>query len=108
MVREVVVWGFPYLFSIILPSTFIDADKPPYVEYFQWALRHVRRGALIIADNVIREGKVLNADSTDEKVRGVQRFNKMLAEQTGITATLLPTIGIKGYEGMVLIRVNEV
>src|SRR5688572_12793500 len=54
---------------------FIDADKPPYAEYFQAALKLSHPGSLIIADNVIREGKVLNANTDYEIVKGVQRFN---------------------------------
>jgi predicted O-methyltransferase YrrM len=81
---------------------FIDADKPPYVEYFHWAIRLARPGTLIVADNVIREGKVLDPHSADEKVQGVQRFNAMLAEYPSVTATILPTIGMKGYDGMAL------
>src|SRR6185503_2078286 len=54
---------------------FIDADKPPYTEYFQWALKLSRPGTVIIADNVIREGKVLHPDGSDEMVVGAARFN---------------------------------
>ena len=86
---------------------FIDADKPPYTEYFQWAVKLARPGALIVADNVIREGKVLNTNSTDEKVLGVQRFNQMLATNSNVTATILQTIGIKGYDGMAIAIVNR-
>ena len=86
---------------------FIDADKPPYTEYFQWAVKLARPGALIIADNVIREGKVLDTNSEDEKVIGVQRFNEMLATNSDVTATILQTIGIKGYDGMAITLVNQ-
>lgn len=86
---------------------FIDADKPPYTEYFQWAIKLARPGALIIADNVIREGKVLDTNSEDEKVLGVQRFNEMLATNHDVTATILQTIGIKGYDGMAIAVVNQ-
>ena len=86
---------------------FIDADKPPYTEYLQWAIKLARPGAIIIADNVIREGKVLNSSSRDEKVLGVRRFNQMLATNTDVTATILPTIGIKGFDGMAIAVVNR-
>jgi caffeoyl-CoA O-methyltransferase len=86
---------------------FIDADKPPYTEYFQWAIKLARPGALIVADNVIREGKVLDLHSTDEKVLGVQRFNQMLATNTEVTATILQTVGIKGHDGMAIAIVNR-
>ncbi len=81
---------------------FIDADKPPYAEYFQHALRLSRPGTLIIADNVIREGQVLDPHSPDEKVVGVQRFNEMLAAEPRVTATILQTIGVKEWDGMAL------
>lgn len=85
---------------------FIDADKPPYVEYFQWALKLSRPGTLIVADNVIREGKVLDETSTDEMVRGAQRFNKMLAAEPRVTATIMQTVGMKEHDGMAIAVVN--
>lgn len=81
---------------------FIDADKPPYAEYFEWALRLSRPGTLIVADNVIRDGKVLNENSTEPAVNGAQRFNKMLAASTAVTATILQMVGVKEYDGMAL------
>jgi predicted O-methyltransferase YrrM len=86
---------------------FIDADKPPYTEYFQYALKLARPGTLIICDNVIREGKVLDPHNTDEKVQGVQRLNKMLSECKEVTATILQTVGVKEYDGMVIAVVNR-
>jgi caffeoyl-CoA O-methyltransferase len=85
---------------------FIDADKLPYTEYFQWALRLSRPGTLIVADNVIREGKVLDANSPDEMVQGVQRFNAMLAKNSAVTATVIQTVGVKDHDGMALAIVN--
>lgn len=81
---------------------FIDADKPPYVEYFQWALKLSRPGTLIIADNVIRDGKVMDASTDDEMVMGAQRFNKMLSQNKDVTATILQMVGVKEYDGMAL------
>lgn len=86
---------------------FIDADKPPYVEYFNYALRLSRPGTIIICDNVIREGKVLDPNSADEKVQGVQRFNAMLSKNTQVTATILQTVGVKEYDGMAIVVVNK-
>lgn len=86
---------------------FIDADKPPYTEYFQLALKLSRPGTLIICDNVIRNGKVLDTNSSDEKVRGVQRLNAFLSECTAVTATILQTVGVKEYDGMVVAVVNK-
>ncbi len=85
---------------------FIDADKPPYVEYFQWALRLAKPGTLIVADNVIREGKVLNDNSNDEMVMGAQRFNKILAANDAVTAVIIQTVGAKEHDGMAIAVVN--
>lgn len=85
---------------------FIDADKPPYLEYFRMALRLSRPGSVIICDNVIRNGKVLDENSTDEKVIGVQRLNCYLKDCKEVTATILQTVGAKEYDGMVIAVVN--
>jgi predicted O-methyltransferase YrrM len=85
---------------------FIDADKTPYTEYFEWALRLSRPGTLIVADNVIREGKVLDPNSPDDMVQGVQRFNNMLAKTTSVTAIIIQTIGAKDHDGMAIAVVN--
>lgn len=87
---------------------FIDADKPPYAEYFQWALRLSRPGTLIVADNVIREGKVMDKNSHDEMVQGAQRFNQLLATHPGVTATIIQTVGTKEHDGMAIAVVNSV
>lgn len=81
---------------------FMDADKPNYVSYFEWAVKHSRKGSLIIADNVIRDGKVLDADSKDEKVIGVRNYNKMLSENELVTSSILQQVGIKDYDGMAI------
>ena len=81
---------------------FIDADKPPYKEYFDWSLKLSRPGTLIVADNVIREGKVLQDKSPDEMVAGVKRFNAALAINPAVTATIIQTIGAKEHDGMAL------
>lgn len=83
---------------------FIDADKPSYSEYFQWALRLARPGTLIVADNVIRH--VYDIDSTVEKKEGVVRFNNLLAASTAVTATIIQDVGVKGHDGMAIAVVN--
>lgn len=85
---------------------FIDADKLPYAEYFQWALKLSWPGTLIVADNVIREGKVLDENESDEMVVGVKRFNKLLAETKEVTACIMQTIGAKEHDGIALAVVN--
>lgn len=85
---------------------FIDADKPPYAEYLLWALKLSKPGTLIVVDNVIRDGKVLDPNETDEMVKGAQRFNKALSQTEGVTATIIQTVGAKEHDGMALIVVN--
>jgi predicted O-methyltransferase YrrM len=79
---------------------FIDADKPNTTAYFEWALKLTRRGSLIIADNVVRDGAVIDADSTDAGVQGVRRFNAVLAAERRVTASVIQTVGSKGYDGL--------
>ena len=85
---------------------FIDADKTPYREYFEWAIKLSHSGTLIVADNVIREGKVLDPKTKDEMVKGVQRFNSYLATVPGVTATIVQTVGSKMHDGMALAVVD--
>lgn len=87
---------------------FIDADKPPYTEYFEYALQLSRPGTVIICDNVIREGKVLDMNTTDEKVQGVQRLNRMLSENKKVTAAIIQTVGVKEYDGVAIAVVNRI
>ncbi|MBS1771576.1 MAG: O-methyltransferase [Bacteroidetes bacterium] len=81
---------------------FMDADKPPYTEYFQKAVQLSRKGTIIIADNVVRGGKVLNPAIDDAAALGVQRFNKMLSENKQVSATILQNVGIKDWDGMAI------
>ncbi len=85
---------------------FIDADKPPYLQYFQLAVGLSRPGTLIIADNVIRHGKILDPDHPEEEVEGVQRLNDHLAVTAEAVATVLPTVGIKGLDGFAIALVT--
>lgn len=85
---------------------FIDADKTPYKEYFQWSLKLSRPGTVIVADNVIRDGKVTDPKATDEMVIGARRFNAFLAESTEVTATIIQTVGSKMHDGMAIAVVN--
>jgi predicted O-methyltransferase YrrM len=85
---------------------FIDADKPGYSDYFGWAVRLARPGALIIADNVVRKGAVVDSGSTDMNVRGIQRFNAAVAAEPRVSATVIQTVGVKGYDGFAVILVE--
>jgi predicted O-methyltransferase YrrM len=81
---------------------FIDADKPNIPGYFEWALKLTRPGSLIVVDNVVRKGAVVDADSPDANVQGVRRFNEVLAAETRVSATAIQTVGGKGYDGFAL------
>jgi predicted O-methyltransferase YrrM len=86
---------------------FIDANKEDNPEYFQWALRLTRPKSLIIVDNVVRSGEVINAETTDPRVVGVRRLNALLAAERRVSATTIQTVGAKGYDGFTLALVNE-
>lgn len=86
---------------------FIDADKPSNPDYFAWALTLSRRGSLIIIDNVVRNGAVLDAASDDPNVRGVRRFNELLAAEPRVSATAIQTVGSKGYDGFAIALVTD-
>lgn len=79
---------------------FIDADKPNYPNYLKWALEYSRSGTVIIGDNVVRRGRVI--DSQDESVQGIRQFIDLLSEETRIDSTAIQTVGSKGYDGFVL------
>jgi len=79
---------------------FIDADKANTTAYFEWALKLTRRGSLIIADNVVRDGAVIDASSADASVQGVRRFNAALAAEPRVVASAIQTVGSKGYDGL--------
>jgi predicted O-methyltransferase YrrM len=81
---------------------FIDADKENYPAYLAAALKLSRRGTLILADNVIRDGEVINPDSSDPRVQGARRFNQLLANEPRVRATAIQTVGRKGHDGMAI------
>lgn len=81
---------------------FIDADKPNNPEYFSWALRLVRPGGVVVVDNVVRGGQVADASSTDPAVTGTRRLFELMAAGREAPATVLQTVGSKGYDGFAL------
>jgi predicted O-methyltransferase YrrM len=81
---------------------FIDADKPNNPEYLAWALKLSRRGSVIVADNVVRDGAVIDDESSDPNVDGVRRFNELLAAEARVSATAIQTVGSKGYDGFAI------
>jgi predicted O-methyltransferase YrrM len=86
--------------------SFIDADKVSNPDYFGWALEMSRPGSVIIVDNVIRDGKVVDASSDDPSVKGVRRLNELMAGNPRIDATALQTVGVKGYDGFSIAMVR--
>jgi predicted O-methyltransferase YrrM len=86
---------------------FIDADKANIPRYFQWALDLSRPGSVIIVDNVVRGGAVLDASSPDPNVQGVRRFNELVAAERRVSATAIQTVGSKGYDGFAIALVTS-
>lgn len=86
---------------------FIDADKSNNPHYFDWALRLSHKGTLIIVDNVVRDGAVIEADSDDPNIQGVRRLFEILAAEPRVVSTALQTVGSKGYDGFVIALVKE-
>lgn len=85
---------------------FIDADKPSNPAYLAWSLKLSRPGTLIIADNVVRNGAVTDALSTDPNVVGVRRFLELVSAEPRLSATAIQTVGSKGYDGFAIAVVN--
>ena len=86
---------------------FIDADKENNPAYFQWALRLSRQGSLIIVDNVVRNGEVIDPETNDPRVIGVRQLNALISEEKRVSATTIQTVGAKGYDGFTMALVNE-
>lgn len=82
--------------------TFIDADKPSTPVYVASALRMSRPGSVIIIDNVVRDGEVVNAATTDASVLGIRRTIEIIAAEPRVSATALQTVGVKGYDGFLM------
>lgn len=86
--------------------TFIDADKASIPFYFESAVRMSRPGSLILVDNVVRDGAVIQEASEDASVQGVRKLNEMMAADSSVTATVIQTVGVKGYDGLAIALVN--
>jgi predicted O-methyltransferase YrrM len=86
---------------------FLDADKRTYPEYLEWCIKLSRRGTMIVADNVVRDGAVVDSASRDADVRGVRRFLERLSTDPRVSATAIQTVGSKGYDGFALAVITE-
>jgi predicted O-methyltransferase YrrM len=81
---------------------FIDADKPSYVEYLRWAIKLSRGGTVIIADNVVRAGAIVDPSNLDPTVEAARRFHEQLAAESRLNTTAIQTVGSKGYDGFAI------
>lgn len=86
---------------------FIDADKANNPAYIEWAVRLGRTGTLIIVDNVVREGEILDSASTDAAVRGTRRAYELVGAHPRLAATAIQTVGVKGHDGFLLALVTD-
>ena len=85
---------------------FLDADKDNYPGYFPWLIKLSRPGTVIVADNVVRNGAVIDADDEDPRVIGVRRFYELVAAEPRVNATAIQTVGNKGYDGFAIMTVR--
>jgi len=86
---------------------FIDANKSNMPEYFEWSLKLARIGSVIIADNVVREGAVLDADSKDGDIQGIRRFLEMVGKEKRVSGTAMQTVSTKNYDGFAMVLVTS-
>jgi predicted O-methyltransferase YrrM len=86
---------------------FIDADKGNYPGYLEWAVRLSRPGTVIIGDNVVRDGKVIDPADPDPSIQGVRRMNEIIAAEPRLCATAIQTVGSKGYDGFMIAIVRS-
>jgi len=85
---------------------FLDANKDGYPDYFRWAVKLSRPGSVIVADNVVRDGKVADPKSTDAMVLGVQKMLALAGEEPRVSASVIQTVGSRGYDGYMLAVVS--
>lgn len=85
---------------------FIDADKANNPRYLEWAIKLSKQGTVIIGDNTVRGGGVIDADSNDPNVQGLRDFIEMILEDKRLEATAIQTVGEKGWDGFVMAIVN--
>jgi len=86
--------------------TFIDADKVHTPDYFAWALERSRPGSLIVADNVVRDGRLADPDCEDPAIAAQRHLHETLAAEPRVSATTIQTVGVKGYDGFTIARVS--
>jgi predicted O-methyltransferase YrrM len=85
---------------------FVDAEKQDNPEYFAWSLRLSRPGSVLVFDNVVRDGAVIDPANTTPSVQGIRRFNELVAAEPRVSATAIQTVGSKGYDGFAIALVT--
>jgi predicted O-methyltransferase YrrM len=85
---------------------FVDADKPNTPAYVAWSLERTRPGGLIVADNVVRDGRLAEEGSADEAIEAQRRLHEELAREPRVEATTIQTVGVKGYDGFTIVRLK--
>jgi len=98
--------SLPALDGETFDFTFIDADKPSTPDYFDWSVAHTRAGGVIVVDNVVRRGAILDDSDEDANVVGVRRFMELAGRDPRVSVTALQTVGGKGHDGFALAVVN--
>jgi len=86
--------------------TFIDADKVNSPAYFDWALDRSRPGSLIVVDNVVRDGALVDEDNHDPAIAAQRRLHESLAAEPRVSATTIQMVGGKGYDGFTVALVT--
>ncbi|URQ62245.1 O-methyltransferase [Pantoea alhagi] len=87
---------------------FIDADKVNNPHYLEWAIRLSHKGTVIVGDNTVRGGSVIDSDSDDPNVKGLRKFVEMISEDKRLDATAIQTVGEKGWDGFVMAIVKAI
>jgi predicted O-methyltransferase YrrM len=87
---------------------FIDADKVNNPRYLEWAIQLSREGTVIVGDNVVRGGGVIDSDSNDPNVQGLREFIQMISEDERLEATAIQTVGEKGWDGFIMAIVKAI
>ena len=85
---------------------FIDADKKHIPEYFDWSLKLSRPGSLIVVDNVVRDGNVVDAANREPNIEGIRRFLQRAGQDSRVETSALQTVGMKGHDGFAIARVK--
>lgn len=99
--------SLPKLAGEVFDFAFIDADKSNNAKYFAWALKLARKGSIIIVDNVVRGGAVVDPKRRDEDIDGIHALADLIAKEKRVSATVIQTVGAKGHDGFLMARVES-